>query len=355
MTGSQIGGGSGGGGGGASPPALTAGCPRPAAAGLADGCAPAGGLRRVAGTGAALTCARPRPIGSATAAGPASDLDDVHCLQPIHFKTTALARLADNHTRDRSASPVTRRATARAQSMREPAANQSLRELASLAGQVGDEFRAVQFSLDGSMIPRSAERMIDERSEERFPAGSEHRGDGVPRPQACRPAGQHLPSGAMVIFPHVPNIGEQFPFSCLTRATSPPRCGGSKTADRRVLRLGRWIARRDGDELFDDQGADRRGPERSPARLAPCRSSSTRTVRELGASGIDARVLNISESGFMAEIRRPFRSRLAGVADAARAASAPMPWSNGPPATSSAPSSPSRSRSTASRQLTGIG
>jgi hypothetical protein len=53
-------------------------------------------------------------------------------------------------------------------------------------------------------------------------------------------------------------------------------------------------------------------------------------VRELGTEGVEARVLNISELGFMAET----------VAE-------PMPWSNGSPERKSAPSSPRRSRSTA--------
>ena len=50
-------------------------------------------------------------------------------------------------------------------------------------------------------------------------------------------------------------------------------------------------------------------------------------VRELGDEGADAKVLNISEKGFMA-------------------ATGPMRWSAGSPATRSAPSSPSRFRST---------
>jgi len=68
---------------------------------------------------------------------------------------------------------------------------------------------AGRFSLDGAMIPRAVKRMIDHRSEERFPAGSEtavmeFRG----RKHVVRLVNSSA-SGAMVIFPLVPHIGEQ--------------------------------------------------------------------------------------------------------------------------------------------------
>ena len=68
---------------------------------------------------------------------------------------------------------------------------------------------AAKFSLDGAMIPRTVKRMIDERSEERLPAGSEtavmeFRG----RKHVVRLVNSSS-SGAMVIFPLVPHIGEQ--------------------------------------------------------------------------------------------------------------------------------------------------
>jgi hypothetical protein len=68
---------------------------------------------------------------------------------------------------------------------------------------------ASKFSLNGAMIPRTVKRMIDERSEERCPAGSEtavmeFRG----RKHVVRLVNSS-PSGAMVIFPLVPHIGEQ--------------------------------------------------------------------------------------------------------------------------------------------------
>ena len=66
-----------------------------------------------------------------------------------------------------------------------------------------------KFILDGAMIPRSEKRTIDERDEPRFPATSstavmEFRG----RKHVIRLV-NISPSGAMVVFPHVPNIGER--------------------------------------------------------------------------------------------------------------------------------------------------
>ena len=68
---------------------------------------------------------------------------------------------------------------------------------------------AAKFSLDGGMIPRTVKRMLDEREEERLPASSatgamDFRG----RRHVVRLINTS-PSGAMVIFPLVPHIGEQ--------------------------------------------------------------------------------------------------------------------------------------------------
>jgi len=73
------------------------------------------------------------------------------------------------------------------------------------------------FFLDGSMIERSARRTIDERSEERTTSVSstavmEFRG----RNHVIR-VGDVSPSGAMVIFPHLPNIGETVALHLLDR------------------------------------------------------------------------------------------------------------------------------------------
>ena len=67
------------------------------------------------------------------------------------------------------------------------------------------------------MIPRSANRAIDERDEARYPSESstavlEFRG----RKHVVRLVNVS-PSGAMVIFPHMPNIGERLPLQILDR------------------------------------------------------------------------------------------------------------------------------------------
>jgi hypothetical protein len=74
---------------------------------------------------------------------------------------------------------------------------------------------ASNFSLDGSMIPRSEARRIDERQETRHPAVSstgvlEFRG----RKHVVRLINVSK-SGAMVLFPHTPNIGERLPLQLL--------------------------------------------------------------------------------------------------------------------------------------------
>src|SRR4051812_135109 len=65
------------------------------------------------------------------------------------------------------------------------------------------------FTLDGGMIPRSEKRTIDERTEVRHPSVSstamlEFRG----RKHVVRLINVSA-SGAMLIFPHIPNIGER--------------------------------------------------------------------------------------------------------------------------------------------------
>jgi len=73
------------------------------------------------------------------------------------------------------------------------------------------------FFLDGTMIPRNEQRSIDERSEMRHSAMSstavlEFRG----RKHVVRLVNVSS-SGAMVIFPHVPNIGERLLLQVLDR------------------------------------------------------------------------------------------------------------------------------------------
>lgn len=76
---------------------------------------------------------------------------------------------------------------------------------------------ASSFFLDGAMIPRAAKRTIDERSELRTTAVSstavlDFRG----RKHVVRLV-NISGSGAMVIFPHVPNIGERLLLQLLDR------------------------------------------------------------------------------------------------------------------------------------------
>ncbi len=71
------------------------------------------------------------------------------------------------------------------------------------------------FQLDGSMIPRAEARRIDERNETRHAAAS---GTGVLEFRGRKCVVQLInvsKSGAMVIFPHVPNIGERLPLQLL--------------------------------------------------------------------------------------------------------------------------------------------
>lgn len=80
---------------------------------------------------------------------------------------------------------------------------------------------ASSFNLDGGMIPRSQQRSIDERAEPRYPAASgtamlEFRG----RKHVVRLVNVSR-SGAMVIFPHTPNIGEVLPLHLLDRGRVP--------------------------------------------------------------------------------------------------------------------------------------
>jgi hypothetical protein len=73
------------------------------------------------------------------------------------------------------------------------------------------------YFLDGGMIPRSHRRTLDERAEERLPAESctavmDFRG----RNHVIRQINVS-DSGAMVIFPYVPHIGERLRLQLLER------------------------------------------------------------------------------------------------------------------------------------------
>ena len=90
---------------------------------------------------------------------------------------------------------------------------------------------ASSYFLQGSMIPRAERRSIDERAENRYPSASstavlEFRG----RRHVVRLVNVSS-SGAMVVFPHAPNIGERLPLQILDR--------GRVTAQVRWVREGR--------------------------------------------------------------------------------------------------------------------
>ena len=74
---------------------------------------------------------------------------------------------------------------------------------------------ASSFTLDGSMIPRQERRTIDERLEPRRAALSN---TGVLEFRGRKHVIQLInvsKSGAMVVFPNVPNIGERLPLQLL--------------------------------------------------------------------------------------------------------------------------------------------
>lgn len=74
---------------------------------------------------------------------------------------------------------------------------------------------ASSFTLEGSMIPRHERRTIDERNEPRHAALSN---TGVLDFRGRKHVVQLInvsKSGAMVIFPHTPNIGERLPLQLL--------------------------------------------------------------------------------------------------------------------------------------------
>ena len=90
---------------------------------------------------------------------------------------------------------------------------------------------ASSFFLDGAMVARSEQRSIDERAEIRSSSTSstavlEFRG----RKHVVRLVNVS-PSGAMVIFPYIPNIGERLPLQILDR--------GAVSAQVRWVRDGR--------------------------------------------------------------------------------------------------------------------
>ena len=71
---------------------------------------------------------------------------------------------------------------------------------------------ATRFSLDGSIIPRRVKRLFDQRSEPRIACEADH---GVLSFRGTEHSVKLLncsPSGAMVLFDRIPNIGETLTF-----------------------------------------------------------------------------------------------------------------------------------------------
>ena len=68
---------------------------------------------------------------------------------------------------------------------------------------------AARYRLDGRMIPRTVKRMLDERAETRLPASSATAAMLFRGSRHVVRLINTSPSGAMVIFPLVPHIGEQ--------------------------------------------------------------------------------------------------------------------------------------------------
>ncbi len=73
------------------------------------------------------------------------------------------------------------------------------------------------FFLDGAMIPRSAARIIDERTELRHAAVSSTAVLLFRERKHVVRLINISSSGAMVIFPHIPNIGERLTLQLLDR------------------------------------------------------------------------------------------------------------------------------------------
>ncbi len=76
-----------------------------------------------------------------------------------------------------------------------------------------------KFKLDGGMIPRTVKRMMDERSEERFPSDSSTAVMSIRDRRHVVRIINTSPSGAMIICPLVPHIGEYLSLQLLDRGT----------------------------------------------------------------------------------------------------------------------------------------
>ena len=78
---------------------------------------------------------------------------------------------------------------------------------------------AAKFKLDGGMIPRTVKRMMDERSEERVPADSSTAVMAIRDRRHVVRIVNTSSSGAMIVCPLVPHIGEEMTLQLLDRGT----------------------------------------------------------------------------------------------------------------------------------------
>lgn len=76
---------------------------------------------------------------------------------------------------------------------------------------------AARFGLDGGMIPRTVKRLFDERAEERQGADSQTAVLGYRGRNHVVRLVNVSSSGAMVIFPGMPHIGEQVTLQLIDR------------------------------------------------------------------------------------------------------------------------------------------
>lgn len=156
--------------------------------------------------------------------------------------------------------------------------------------------------LNGSMIPRSVRRIFDGRSEPREATGSQ------PAVLELRGSSHEVrlinlsASGAMIDFDAPPILARRSRWKSGAAAGWRARSAGFGTAISALLLPRRrssgqvemsfsMIRARIGETADPDE-------RRSTSRFSV---EFDARVRELGANGVDARILNISESGFMAE------------------------------------------------------
>ena len=82
---------------------------------------------------------------------------------------------------------------------------------------------SARFKLDGGMIPRTVKRMMDERSEERFPSDTSTAAMTLRGRRHVVRIINTSPSGAMIVCPLEPHINEPLSLQLLDRGTVEAR------------------------------------------------------------------------------------------------------------------------------------